>query len=132
MAGLAIITEACIGVKDRACVDVCPVQCIYEFDPAGNVLFSEDEAGSGNIETTHVPDPDAITVFGDSVLYVNLDECTSCTACYQPDVCPVGAIYSEERVPDGSANSAKYNAKDPNVGHDHRFFVQLSRDVFAD
>ena len=33
MAGLAIITEACIDVKDRACVDVCPVQCIYEFDP---------------------------------------------------------------------------------------------------
>jgi NAD-dependent dihydropyrimidine dehydrogenase PreA subunit len=33
MAGLAIITEACIDVKDRACVDVCPVQCIYEDDP---------------------------------------------------------------------------------------------------
>ena len=42
MAGLAIITEACIDVKDRACVDVCPVQCIYEFDPAKNMLFSED------------------------------------------------------------------------------------------
>ena len=25
-----IITDACIGVKDRACVDVCPVDCIYE------------------------------------------------------------------------------------------------------
>lgn len=25
-----IITEACINVKDRACVDVCPVDCIYE------------------------------------------------------------------------------------------------------
>jgi ferredoxin len=25
-----IITEACIGVKDKACVDVCPVDCIYE------------------------------------------------------------------------------------------------------
>jgi len=132
MAGLAIITEACIDVKDRACVDVCPVQCIYEFDPVGNVLFSEDEAGSGNIESTHVPDPNGVAVFGDSLLYVNLDECTSCTACYQPDVCPVGAIYAEERVPDGSASSAKYNSKDPNVGHDHRFFVQLSRDVFAD
>ena len=45
MAGLAIITEACIDVKDRACVDVCPVQCIYEFDPTKNVLFSEVEAG---------------------------------------------------------------------------------------
>ncbi|MEE8225078.1 MAG: ferredoxin, partial [candidate division NC10 bacterium] len=24
------IAEPCIGVKDRACVDVCPVECIYE------------------------------------------------------------------------------------------------------
>ena len=24
MSGIAIITEACIDVKDRACVDVCP------------------------------------------------------------------------------------------------------------
>jgi hypothetical protein len=51
MAGLAVITEACIDVKDRACVDVCLVQCIYEFDPAKNVLFSEAEAGSGVNET---------------------------------------------------------------------------------
>jgi ferredoxin len=27
-----VITEACINVKDRACVDVCPVDCIYEGD----------------------------------------------------------------------------------------------------
>ncbi len=132
MSGRAIITEACIGVKDRACVDVCPVQCIYEFDPSTNVLFSEDEAGSGEIASTHVPNPDAAAIFGDSLLYVNLDECTSCTACYQPDVCPVGAIYSEERVPDGSPNTVKYNAADPNKGHDHSFFIQLSSDVFAD
>ena len=63
---------------------------------------------------------------------MNLEECTSCTACYQPDVCPVGAIYSEEHLPDGSATGAKYNADDPNKGHDHTFFVQHSRDVFAD
>jgi formate hydrogenlyase subunit 6/NADH:ubiquinone oxidoreductase subunit I len=119
-------------MEDRACVDVCPVQCIYEFDPQQNVLFSEDEAGSGTIETTHAADPGAIAVFGASLLYVNLEECTSCTACYQPDVCPVGAIYSEEHLPDGSATSAKYNAEDPNKGHDHTFFVQHSRDVFAD
>jgi NAD-dependent dihydropyrimidine dehydrogenase PreA subunit len=131
MSGLAIITEACIDVKDRACVDVCPVQCIYEFDPTKNVLFSEVEAGSGEIENSHQPDPDSIGVFGDSMLYVNLDECTSCTACYQPDVCPVGAIYSEENVPDGSS-SKPYNAEDPNEGHDHTFFIQLSSDVFAD
>ena len=131
MAGIAIITEACIDVKDRACVDVCPVQCIYEYDPVKQVLFSEDEAGSGVVENTHAPNPEAVAVFGDTVLYVNLDECTSCTACYQPDVCPVGAIYTEEQVPDG-ASRTKYNAEDPNKGHDHTFFVQHSRDVFAD
>ncbi len=130
MAGIAVITESCIGTKDRACVDVCPVQCIYEYDPVNDVLFSEVEAGAG-VENTHQPNPDAIAVFGDSILYVNMDECTSCTACYQPDVCPVGAIYPEEQVPDG-ASGAKYNSADPNSGHDHTFFIQLSRDVFAD
>jgi ferredoxin len=25
-----VITEPCINTKDRACVDVCPVDCIYE------------------------------------------------------------------------------------------------------
>ena len=131
MSGLAIITEACIDVKDRACVDVCPVQCIYELDPSKNLLFSEEEHGSGVIENTHPPNPDAIAVFGDSMLYVNVDECTSCTACYQPDVCPVGAIYPEEQVPD-STTAAKYNSADPTKGHDHTFFIEHTRAVFAD
>ena len=126
-----IIAEPCIDTKDTACVDVCPVQCIYEFDPVKNILFSEDEAGSGDIENTHQPNVDMIAVFGDSLLYVNTEECTSCTACYQPDVCPVGAIYPEDRVPDG-ATITTYNAADANRGHDHTFFIQLSRDVFAD
>jgi Fe-S-cluster-containing hydrogenase component 2 len=130
VAGLAVITEACIDVKDRACVDVCPVQCIYEFDPEQNLLWSEQEAGSGVVENSHTP-ADAIAVFADGLLYVNLDECTSCTACYSPDVCPVGAIYSEDHLPDGSP-AIKYNAADPHKGHDHRFFLQHSRDVFAD
>jgi ferredoxin len=131
MSGIAIITEACIDTKDRACVDVCPVQCIYEYDPAKGILFSEVEAGNGAIENQHAPDPNAIAIFEDSTLYVNTEECTSCTACYQPDVCPVGAIYTEEAVPDGT-EKAKYNANDPHKGHDHTFFVQHSRDVFAD
>ncbi len=131
MAGIAIITEACIDVKDRACVDVCPVQCIYELSPSGDVLTSEVEAGSGVVENTHAPNPDLAGVFGDRMLYVHLDECTSCTACYQPDVCPVGAIYPDDHLPDGTDPSA-YNSADPNKGHDHRFFEAHSRDVFAD
>lgn len=129
MTGIAIITEACIDEKDRSCVDVCPVQCIYEYDPAAQQLFSEDQPGAG-VENTHRPG-EAIGVFGDTLLYVNTEECTSCTACYQPDVCPVGAIYPEQDVPDGSP-TARYNDADPHVGHDHTFFIQLSRDVFAD
>jgi ferredoxin len=27
-----VIAEPCIGVKDASCVDVCPVNCIYEAD----------------------------------------------------------------------------------------------------
>ena len=27
-----IIAEPCIGTKDSSCVDVCPVECIYETD----------------------------------------------------------------------------------------------------
>ena len=27
-----VIAEPCIGIKDRSCVDVCPVDCIYEGD----------------------------------------------------------------------------------------------------
>ncbi|MFZ1488746.1 MAG: ferredoxin family protein [Ilumatobacteraceae bacterium] len=131
MAGLAVITEACIGVKDRACVDVCPVQCIYEYDPVANQLRSEVQAGSGDVANTHDAVGESIAVFSDTILYVNLDECTACTACYQPDVCPVGAIYSDEQVPDGSTIT-KYNRADPNKGHDHTFFLELSRLVFAD
>jgi ferredoxin len=28
-----VITEACIGEMDHACIDVCPVDCIYEAEP---------------------------------------------------------------------------------------------------
>lgn len=130
MADVAVITEACIGTKDRACVDVCPVQCIYEYDPDSGRLFSEDEAGTG-VVNVHQADPEAIAIFADTILYVNLDECTSCTACYEPDVCPVGAVYSADAVPDGSDPSA-YHSDDPHAGHDHRFFIDHSRAVFAD
>jgi ferredoxin len=27
-----VITEPCVGTKDKACVDVCPVDCIHEGD----------------------------------------------------------------------------------------------------
>jgi ferredoxin len=27
-----VVTEPCIGVKDKSCMTVCPVDCIYEGD----------------------------------------------------------------------------------------------------
>ncbi|MCI0453489.1 MAG: ferredoxin family protein [Candidatus Dadabacteria bacterium] len=36
-----IIAEPCIGVKDRACVDACPVDCIYETED--QLLIHPDE-----------------------------------------------------------------------------------------
>jgi ferredoxin len=47
-----VITEACIDVKDKACVDVCPVSCIYIED-------------------------DGL----DRKLYIHPDECIDCGAC---------------------------------------------------
>jgi NAD-dependent dihydropyrimidine dehydrogenase PreA subunit len=39
-----IITEPCIGTKDTACVDVCPVDCIYGKDEEdAEMLFIHPE-----------------------------------------------------------------------------------------
>ncbi len=46
-----IITDPCIGTKDRSCVDVCPVDCIHD---------DGDE---------------------DLMLYIDPDECIDCGAC---------------------------------------------------
>lgn len=36
-----VVTESCIGVKDHACVDVCPVECFYEGED--QILIHPDE-----------------------------------------------------------------------------------------
>ena len=38
-----IITEPCVGVKDAACVDVCPVDCIYTRDEDDMYYINPDE-----------------------------------------------------------------------------------------
>ncbi len=37
-----IIAEPCVGTKDTACVDVCPVDCIYD-DDGWEALFIQPE-----------------------------------------------------------------------------------------
>jgi len=63
-------------------VDVCPVQCIDEFDLETSARFSEIEAGSGLTQYSHQPNPAAIALFEDGILSVNLDGCASCAACF--------------------------------------------------
>ena len=38
-----IIAEPCVGVKDSACVDVCPVDCIYTTDEDDMFYINPDE-----------------------------------------------------------------------------------------
>ncbi|MEW6732721.1 MAG: ferredoxin family protein [Acidobacteriota bacterium] len=70
--GVFIICEPCIGTKDTACVDACPVDCIHP---------RKDEAGFEEAE----------------MLYINPAECIDCGAC-EP-ACPVTAIFREDDVP---------------------------------
>lgn len=72
-----VIAEPCRGVEDKACVEVCPVDCIYDLkkDPNGQNLPD---------------DPD--------MLIIHPVECIDCGAC-EP-VCPVSAIFPEEEVPE--------------------------------
>ena len=38
-----IIAEPCVSVKDRACCDVCPVDCIYTTDEDDMFYINPDE-----------------------------------------------------------------------------------------
>lgn len=38
-----VIGEACLEVKDKACVGVCPVDCIYDFEGELQLYIHPDE-----------------------------------------------------------------------------------------
>ena len=38
-----IIAEPCVDVLDRACIDVCPVDCIYEAEEHNILLINPEE-----------------------------------------------------------------------------------------
>ena len=78
-----VITETCIDVKDTACVDVCPVDCIHP---------TKEEA---QFEEA-------------TMLYIDPDECIDCDACVP--VCPVDAIYSEDELPEDQLKYTQINA----------------------
>lgn len=78
-----VIAEPCIGTKDTACVDVCPVDCIHP---------RKDEAGFA----------------ADTMLYIDPAVCIDCGAC-EP-ACPVQAIFPEDLVPEKWTKYTKINA----------------------
>ena len=67
-----VITEPCVSTNDTSCVDVCPVECIYE---------SEPQPGTLNLP-----------------MFIHPEECIDCGAC-EPE-CPVDAIFPEDNVPE--------------------------------
>lgn len=79
-----VIAEPCIGVKDTACVDVCPVDCIHPRNDENNFSSAPQ-------------------------LYINPEECIDCGACVP--VCPVNAIFATDELPDKWANFAGINAE---------------------
>ncbi len=78
-----VITQPCVGVKDTACVAVCPVECIH-------------------------PTKDEPEFEAEPQLYIDPETCIDCGAC-EPE-CPVNAIFEEEYVPDGQKQYTEINA----------------------
>lgn len=78
-----VICEPCIGVKDTACTDVCPVDCIHPKREEDGFEASDQ-------------------------LFINPDECIECGAC--SSVCPVEAIYRDDEVPDKWQSFIQKNA----------------------
>ncbi len=77
------IAQPCINVKDAACVEVCPVECIHP---------TKNESAFATSE----------------MLYIDPVTCIDCGACQA--VCPVTAIFPNEQVPDQWKNFIEINA----------------------
>ncbi len=102
-----IIAEPCINVKDRSCVEVCPVDCIYEYvEEVGAFVVPDPSTGAGadkqvipRGEATHVPPETGVTKEQlKAMLFIHPEECIDCGAC--ESVCPVTAIFPEASVPE--------------------------------
>ena len=89
-----VVTEPCIGTKDRSCVEVCPVDCFYNY-----------QAKELNDKTSK--EPKVANDFG--MLIIHPDECIHCGAC-EPE-CPVEAIYEDDSVPDKWKEFVEINSK---------------------
>jgi len=78
-----VITQPCIGTKQTACVDVCPVDCIHP---------RKDEPGFADAKQ----------------LFIDPATCIDCGLCV--DECPVKAIFPEADVPSEWHSYVQLNA----------------------
>ncbi len=78
-----VIIDSCVGCKDTACVEVCPMDCIH---PTGS------EPGFDAADQ----------------LYINPDECIDCGLC--PSECPVDAIFLDDELPQDKRHFIEINA----------------------
>jgi NAD-dependent dihydropyrimidine dehydrogenase PreA subunit len=78
-----VIAEPCVNVKDTACVDVCPVDCIH-------------------------PKQDEPRYNSEEMLYVDPGECIDGGACVP--VCPVSAVFASDDLPEKWKDFAHRNA----------------------
>ena len=79
-----VIAAPCVGVKDTACVDACPVDCIHP--GRGEASFAESQQ-----------------------LYIDPDNCICCGACVP--VCPTTAIFLAEDIPPQWKEYVQINAE---------------------
>ena len=63
-----IIAEPCIGTKDTACVDACPVDCIH---PKKDTRYEDGRPGFEEVDQ----------------LFIDPVECIDCGACVPPELC---------------------------------------------
>ena len=78
-----IIAEPCIGVKDAACVVVCPVDCIHPTKTEADFATADQ-------------------------LFIDPEACIDCNMCV--DECPVDAIFRDEDLPKEWASFVQKNA----------------------
>jgi ferredoxin len=79
-----VITRLCRDCVDQSCVEVCPVDCIYEYTGDDAETFPNQ-------------------------LYIDPEECINCGVC-EPE-CPWEAIFEDEQVPDVFQDDVALNAK---------------------
>ena len=79
-----VITRLCRDCVDQACVDVCPVECIYAYTGDDKDKFPNQ-------------------------LYIHPEECIDCGAC-EPE-CPWEAIFEDASVPDVFSDDTAHNAQ---------------------